>query len=357
MGGRTTGGGTAGFSTASQSSFVYGSPGRGLNVGVINPSTGAVTDSSTGGGTAFITGPGGFVRFMQTDPRGRFLFTSEQASSSFFGVQLGTSGIGALTINRASGAVSPAPNGSVILNQPGNKLAVDPAGTHLYTVVSASITVYLIDQTTGALSLSAALAASSNVGALVVVSPDGRFLFNIGNGSATTYTIDPGTGIPRVTTFSASTGAVNEQDVAISPNGKYLYIIDASTTTKVVLINSDGSLTPLSPSPQMSGRGVSIAVHPNSNFVYVVALNTTGLSSLEAFRVDSSGALSSVAGSPFAGGTHPLFVSIDASGRFLYLASQAGLISFAIDSSAGALTQVSTASGSINNSVIIATVP
>jgi 6-phosphogluconolactonase (cycloisomerase 2 family) len=341
---------------AAQSSFLYGSPGRGLNVGVINPANGTVTDSSTGGGIAFVTEPGGFIRFLQPDPRGRFFFTSEQTGSSF-GVQLGGSGIGALMINRSTGAVTPAPNGSVILNQPGQKIAVDPAGRHLYTVVSGSISVYLIDQTTGALSLSSSLPSSSRVGGLLIVGP-GRFLFNVGNGSATTYTIDPGTGTPTVTNFSASTGATNEQDVAISPNGKYLYIIDASATTKVVLVNSDGSLTPLSPSPTMSGRGISVAVHPNSNFVYIVAFSdSTGLSALEAFQVDSSGALTSIAGSPFSGNAHPLFVAIDASGRFLYVASQEGLITFGIDSGTGAPTQLSTATGSINNSRIITTAP
>jgi 6-phosphogluconolactonase len=191
----------------------------------------------------------------------------------------------------------------------------------------------------------------------VILSPDGRFLFNVGNGSATTYTINPSTGNPTATTFTVSTGATNERDVAISPNGKFLYVIDSSTTTKVVAINTDGSLTALSPSPKMAGRGVSIAISPNSNFVYVVTSNTGVPGSLDVFHVDSSGALTSVSGSPFAQNTNPSFVAVDASGRFLYLASQAGLITFLTNSNTGAVTQLSTASGSINNSQIITTAP
>jgi 6-phosphogluconolactonase len=304
-----------------------------------------------------MTDIGGFIVFIEPDPKGRFLFTSESASSSF-GVPMGRSGIGALTINRSSGALTPVPNGSVILNQPGQKIAIDPAGTHLYTVVGGSIAVYSIDQAAGALSLGSASTASSTIASLVILSPDGRFLFNVGNGSATTYRVNPSTGSPTATTFTVSTGATNEKDVAISPNGKYLYIIDASTTTKVVGINTDGSLTSLSPSPKMTGRSVSVAVSPNSNFVYVVTASNTGTSaSLELFQVDSSGTLTSVSGSPFAQNTNPFFVTLDASGRFLYLASQAGLITFLTNSTTGALTQLSTASGSINNSQIIATTP
>jgi hypothetical protein len=62
-------------------------------------------------------------------------------------------------------------------------------------------------------------------------------------------------------------------------------------------------------------------------------------------------------GTPFARNTNPSFVALDASGRFLYLASQAGLITFLANSSNGAVTQISAASGNINNSHVIATTP
>jgi 6-phosphogluconolactonase len=56
----------------------------------------------------------------------------------------------------------------------------------------------------------------------------------------------------------------------------------------------------------------------------------------------STGALSDVAGSPFAAGVGPISVVIDAAGRFAYVANEtaATISAYSVDSSTGALTAV-----------------
>lgn len=84
------------------------------------------------------------------------------------------------------------------------------------------------------------------------------------------------------------------------------------------------------------------AVHPSGNFVFA----TCGASIL-AYAVNStSGALTAIAGSPFAAGAKPRTVAADPTGRFLYVGNHAlapaesSISAFSINPTTGSLTQI-----------------
>lgn len=84
-----------------------------------------------------------------------------------------------------------------------------------------------------------------------------------------------------------------------------------------------------------------MAVDPLDNFVYVSNLGSDNIS---AFALDAAtGALTVVAGSPFAAGTQPSSVAVDPTGMFAYVVNAgAGTVSvYAIDATTGALTPIS----------------
>jgi 6-phosphogluconolactonase (cycloisomerase 2 family) len=83
-----------------------------------------------------------------------------------------------------------------------------------------------------------------------------------------------------------------------------------------------------------------VTVDPSGRFAYVTIGGPDGVA---AYTIDQgSGALTAVAGSPFAAGTGPEHVAADPAGNFLYV-SNAGsdnVSGYAINQTSGALTTV-----------------
>jgi DNA-binding beta-propeller fold protein YncE len=92
-----------------------------------------------------------------------------------------------------------------------------------------------------------------------------------------------------------------------------------------------------------------VTVDPTGQFVYVANFNSNNVS---AFTINpSTGGLVAVLRSPFAVGTNPSSLTIDMSGKFLYVTNLAGVSTFTINASTGALapagSPVSAGPGSI----------
>ena len=90
-----------------------------------------------------------------------------------------------------------------------------------------------------------------------------------------------------------------------------------------------------------SGRNAYVAV-PQGN-------------AIAAFRVDSSGDLTRVLGSPFAGGTSPAAIAVHPSGKFVYAANQGGndVSMFTINSNTGELNEVMPRTPAGSESVVV----
>jgi 6-phosphogluconolactonase len=125
----------------------------------------------------------------------------------------------------------------------------------------------------------------------------------------------------------------------------YVSNVNASSITGYKLDTNTGALTPLAGSP-FAGVDLpyGLAIAPNSDFLAAGNVNNPGVS---LFRVDTNnGSITPVAGSPFAtsGGGFPIQTLFHPSGKFLYAGMQVSTTSnvwaFSVDSSTGALSPV-----------------
>jgi 6-phosphogluconolactonase len=135
--------------------------------------------------------------------------------------------------------------------------------------------------------------------------------------------------------------------IAIDPAGRFLYVADSdagsgiSTIIDGFMIDSrTGALTKLASSPfQVAGATASMTVDPSGRFLYVGSFNSPAI---DAFTIEpDTGTLSAVPGSPFAAAGVPLSVLVDPSGQFLYVGTNsatAKVLWYTIDQSTGALT-------------------
>jgi 6-phosphogluconolactonase len=194
-----------------------------------------------------------------------------------------------------------------------------------------------------------------------------RFAYVANNGSDTVsaYAIDSGTGVlTDVGTPPVATGSL-PFSVTVDPSGKFAYVANnGSDDVSAYTIDNTGALTPIICSGTCSGNNFpagtgpqSISVDPTGKFAYVANFLSNDVS---AYTIASTGALTQVdcGGGPtcdtvnslpknFKAGMGPGSVTVDPTGKFVYVANQGdrvnpGTVSaYTIDSSTGALTSVS----------------
>jgi 6-phosphogluconolactonase (cycloisomerase 2 family) len=229
-------------------------------------------------------------------------------------------------------------------------IALDPSGHFVYVGNNAgkSISAYTIDTATGALSeipgspFSAAAAPFT-----VTVDPSGRFVYATlitdSNGLVASYSINASTGA------LTSTGTANTEVFpglfALDPSGRFAYVGNQGTSISAYSIDSStGVLSEVAGSPfKLAHTPISLTVDTAGKFLYVPRNDTIGNSYIAVLSIDSStGALSEIAGSPFAAETNSPSLTIAPSGRFAYVGSggeNAGSLSvYTIDAVTGGLT-------------------
>ena len=135
--------------------------------------------------------------------------------------------------------------------------------------------------------------------------------------------------------------------VTVDPTGKFVYAaLNGSNAISGYTINSStGALTTIPGSPFPAGSvPMMVRVDPSGRYAYATNLNSDNIS---AYSINSStGALTPITGSPFAFPTlvgQPTGLAVDPSGRFVYATDQNSnyVVAFAIDSSTGGLTPIS----------------
>jgi 6-phosphogluconolactonase (cycloisomerase 2 family) len=102
---------------------------------------------------------------------------------------------------------------------------------------------------------------------------------------------------------------------------------------------------------------VALAATPNGDFLYVANFGSNVVpGNVSGFRIGADGRLTAVTGSPFAAGTNPTSLSVDPSGRFLYVANRGGGISiFTIAATTGVLSSGGTATAGTMPVSVVAT--
>lgn len=180
----------------------------------------------------------------------------------------------------------------------------------------------------------------------------GDFVYVVNGGSSNSfsaYRINPANGnlesvpgSPFVQNNLLFSGTVGQNgQLAVNSRNKLLYAV--SDFLLSYPIAPDGALSgPLLnvPAPSLQGAG-AVALDPGNHFLYVVG----GLPGIQGFDIDeATGELSSMPGPPFASVGLTMQISVDPTGKFLYvlaLYGNAGIVSgYAINPSTGALTPV-----------------
>jgi 6-phosphogluconolactonase (cycloisomerase 2 family) len=156
--------------------------------------------------------------------------------------------------------------------------------------------------------------------------------FAIGSGGALTEL----SGSP----FSLGPGAT-AAGLAIDPKGQFLYAAD-SANNKIASFNVAGGPLAAVGSFSAGTKPVAVAVDNTSSFVYSA---NQGSNDVSAFST-ASGALTQVAGSPFLvqptgsiGTPQPIFLTVDVSNTFLYVANvgSSSISAFGIKTADGTL--------------------
>lgn len=125
--------------------------------------------------------------------------------------------------------------------------------------------------------------------------------------------------------------------------GRFIYLANggSSNISGFSIDAASGALTSIAGSPFPAGNvPYSVTVDPSGKFAYVA---NQGDGSVSAFAINTtSGALTTVSGSPFAAGSFPQSVTVDPSDRFVYVTNgNAGNVSaYTINAASGALTAV-----------------
>lgn len=317
-------------------------------------------DTSTGTllGPESTTGSNGLS--IAANTAGTFLYAADPSTNAIDGFSIGATG----ALSAITGSPFPAPGFGGIAG-----IAVDPAGKFLYATAGTAsggtgtglLSVFSIDGATGALSQITGSPFAAGINPLqILVAPSGQFLY-VGDWERGTLAFSLASGVP--TPISGSPFPEGSQQMAVTPNGAYIYSVDLDNVVYADSVDATtGSWSEVPGSPFLDSAGTGnyagdIVVDPTGSFLYTY--NIFGLpNTISGFAINSAtGALSPIPGSPFDASDFAAFLGlanlvIDPSGKFLYAScadSNCGILAFNIDA-AGALTPVT---GSPFNSAII----
>jgi 6-phosphogluconolactonase len=301
-----------------------------------------------------LSGCGGFFAPQTssggTTNTGDYLYVANSNNTFFAG--FGVASTGALSVLSGSPY-----NNSVAAES----LAVNPGNTFLYAGTTAGIFVYLINSN-GSITVQngGSVAADDMVATAMQVDATGNYLLAVGISTAqqvqaiAIYTIDTSTGLLTPVTGSplalytgntSTPTVVAPTGLLITPNNAYVYASLGALGVQVLTLGSGGALAagatptllfPFSKSTSPSDQGT--ASDPNSQFLFVAEINT----GLRVFSIGSGGSLSEVSGSPYAAGTGPTAVDLDATGSYVYVANKGSnnISAFTLTAASGKLTAV-----------------
>lgn len=302
------------------------------------------------------------------NPTGAFLYTSDHSGTVgvlAFDTVYETVAVGSLAV-RTNLPVGSSPDG----------VAVSPNGDYLYVTNygSNTISAFAGGADGNIASTPVSCSACSNTSYFsaptgVAVSPNGKYVYVANSASNTVSAFTIGSGGALSFTGSYNTGASPER-IAISPDGNYLYVTNTYNSVDSVsgfIIGSNGTLSEVSGSacrPSSASNCFAtgsdpfgIVVGHNSSVLYVANSGSSGAHGISAFSIGSGGVLTS--DGTYATGSQPHGIAIAPSGDSLYVTNYGSnsVSAFSIGSGGG-LTSIATyATGSKPIGIAIGTPP
>jgi 6-phosphogluconolactonase len=226
-----------------------------------------------------------------------------------------------------TGTLTNAPNMPFQLGYTPQAEVVTIPNTVLYVAGPGAIYAYFINSD-GSLTVPTAGAAQVIEFALSLdVSPDGNWLIAL-DGTTTQldiYQINKSTGalvLSSTVPFSIPNAQVLGKMVKVAPNGQLVFASLGTGGDLVFTFNTANGATVLSQtlapiSTQTSENG--LAIDSTTTHLFIARSGLSG--GLAEYTIGTNGALTSVAGSPFAAGAQPLSVTLDPSNTYAYVAN------------------------------------
>lgn len=284
---------------------------------------------------------------------GRFAFVTNLSDGA-------NGDVAAFTINPVTGVLTPVPGGPFLADQGPSAVAVDTNGLFAYVAneTTSDVTVFSVNQTSGALSPLRNVVSSGTGGTSIAVSPSDQYLYVAGygatNGSISGFTNSGSGSLTAVPNGPFSAGNT-PFGLAVDPANQLVFATSAfQHFLNVYTINSDGSLTSVNQYSTGSGP-YGVAVYPLGGAAggYVYTANSAA-STISGFSYDGSGNLTELSTSPYyPSNTGAEGIAIDPKGQYLYVTNYGdnNITTFSIDSQSGALMVMGTVNtGFINTS-------
>ena len=261
--------------------------------------------------------------YSAIDPYGRFIYVSDAGNGSG-PYPNGT--IYGFTISQTDGSVTAVTGSPFTTNLNASQhLIIDHSGQYLYAINKGNNTVsaYQIDQTTGALTpLSSGATIPTGTGPEnATLDPTGTYLYVANNtaNSVSSYSIGAGGVLTSLGPDTVISGAVSVTDVAVAPNGSYLYVLDFGNPTAVpsvlgalygyTLSSGVPSTTSITGTPIATGIAPQhILIDPTSSLIAVDNAVAGGPGSISTFTIGSGGTLTS--GPTVPTGQTPEFITL-----------------------------------------------
>lgn len=342
-----------------QFSYVSNQDSDSVSAFALDPRSGALVEVA---GSPFATG-GDRPSQLTLHPTGPFLYAINQNSGD----------IAAYTINAETGVLTPIAPVTTGTSTPA--FAIDPTGSFAYVAASGTgeLYTYAIDPTTGALSEvpGSRVTIGTSFGGMAL-ERDGRFVyaFNFADGEILAFAIDATTGVPTEITGSPFAVGANIRLLATHPNGQFLYAkrgpqteTAANGVAVFAIDGATGSLSEITGSPFESGvaNPIALAFDRTGSKMYAGHLLIVGTPEINvrAYSVNpTTGALTTISGSPFAAPAFPLSLDVDGSDKYLYVAGvQTNQVTaYSIDSGDGSLLQLPNSPSNVGfNPFVVAT--
>lgn len=336
---------TCAGATASTGKFAFVANNRSNNIMAfsIDPNTGGLTPQ----GNAVPVGASPAA--VSLAPNGKWAFTATDNGTKIY----------AFTVDQTTGALtavlgSPFTNAAFTAQgHPYPDIAVDPQSHFLYlaSYYDGVVAGFTIDQNTGALaSVGPGVAAGAGAGGIPAFSPDGKFLYVVNQGATnpfggnvvgttnnantvSAFSINQTTGQLTLvgTVATGNTADTNHGAqpswIAFTPNGKFAYVSNTGQSSVTAFaVGADGSLTAPTNVPS-TGHPQDLTIDSTGTHLY--APNTTQdaqgnpAGNVTVFSIDgTSGALTALGQVP--AGLQPIFLQIEASGKYAYVSSNGG---------------------------------
>jgi 6-phosphogluconolactonase (cycloisomerase 2 family) len=296
-------------------------------------------------------------------PNGKFAFSASDNGTK----------IQAFTIDPSSGALTLVGSFSTgfVTGSTYPDIAVDAQSAHLYLASAGDNEVagFAINQTSGALTALAGspYPAGSGASAIPAFSPDGKFLYvmdqnptvgTIPGNAVSGYSIGTDGSLTPIagSPFPAGTGPTW---ISFTPNGSFAYVADTGQNLISAYSVNAGVLTPLStPTFATDEHPQDLTIDSSGTHLYAPVANGSTAGAVDVFTINADGTLTAVGSVP--AGVTPVFLDIDPTASYAYVASKGGaeVYGYSISSSTGALTALagspfSTGTGSLPQFITI----